>query len=135
MPDELRPDERQRQAAALHIAGLTYEEIAERLGYSHRSGAYEAAKVGMQRETLDSKSDLLEVELRRLDIMFMAVWVNARKGSVVAVDRALKIMDRRAKFLGLDSSPSDAVPAAEVVSEVAKQRAKREQRRSKASGA
>jgi hypothetical protein len=48
-------------------------------------------------------SELKAEELSRLDGMLRGLWPDARKGSHGAVDRVLKIMERRAKLLGLDA--------------------------------
>ena len=46
--------------------------------------------------------EVAEIELARLDDLLGAVWEKAKAGSLESIDRALKIMDRRARMLGLD---------------------------------
>jgi hypothetical protein len=45
------------------------------------------------------------MELHRLDQMLLGLWRDAVSGNVKAVGTALRIMDRRARYLGLDTAP------------------------------
>jgi len=47
--------------------------------------------------------DLRDIELQRLDEMLIPMLKAAKGGKVNAVDRVIKIMDRRARYLGLDT--------------------------------
>lgn len=47
--------------------------------------------------------DVRLLELGRLDALYMEVFRQARSGVLGAVDRCLRIMERRAKLLGLDA--------------------------------
>lgn len=46
--------------------------------------------------------EVAEMEIHRLDELQTAVWTKAKTGSLEAIDRVLKIMDRRAQLIGLD---------------------------------
>jgi len=46
---------------------------------------------------------LRALELLRLDELLNALWDTAIAGDLKAVDRVLKVMERRAKLLGLDA--------------------------------
>lgn len=46
--------------------------------------------------------EILELELSRLDIMYMALAADIQRGDVFAIQTALKIMERRSRYLGLD---------------------------------
>lgn len=48
------------------------------------------------------RAELRTLEAQRLDRLFLVVWRQALTGDLAAVDRALRIQDRRAKLLGLD---------------------------------
>ncbi len=95
--------ERQARALALRKAGLGYADIARRLGYAGPSGAHKAIMTGLRALTREPAAELRDLELARLDDMLAGLWPNARKGNVAAVDRVLKIMQRRADLLGLDA--------------------------------
>lgn len=94
--------ERQRQALELRKAGVDYRAIGERLGYS-TAGAHKAVMTALKAITKEPAEEVLDLELRRLDAMLVGLWPKAVKGDTWAVDRVLAIMDRRARYLGLDA--------------------------------
>lgn len=95
--------EKQRQALELRRSGYTYEMIARALGYSDRSLAARAVKSALKEIIREPAEEVLQLELGRLDGMLRGILDAAETGDVQAIDRALKIMDRRAKYLGLDA--------------------------------
>lgn len=95
--------ERQRQAVELRKAGLGYEAIAQQLGYAGPSGAYKAIQSALRRTLQEPADELRAIENARLDDLWRGIWLDARKGNVLKIDRALKIMARRAALLGLDA--------------------------------
>jgi hypothetical protein len=58
---------------------------------------------GIKEIVREPAEEVLRIELARLDEMHAGCWEAARSGDVQALDRALKIQDRRAKYLGLDA--------------------------------
>ena len=95
--------ERQRRALELKIAGATYREIAAALGYRDGSAAYKAVQAGKRLGFVEPAAELRQLESDRLDRLQRAVWTNAVKGDLPAVNAALKISDQRAKLLGLNA--------------------------------
>lgn len=95
----------QQKALELRRMAYGYQKIADTLGIglvtAHRhvqNGLREARdQVSASTEALRSE------ELSRLDAMHQGVWVRAMKGESAAIDRVLKIMERRAKLLGLEA--------------------------------
>ena len=78
-------------------AGATYQAIANALGYRNRSSAADAV-TRLLRETV-SKETANEVRLlksSRLESLWMAIYPQAIRGDYKAVDRCLRIMERRA---------------------------------------
>jgi hypothetical protein len=58
------------------------------------------------RETVQEPADeLRRLEAERLDAMLPAVMEKARRGRLRSVYAMLRIMERRARLLGLDASP------------------------------
>lgn len=51
----------------------------------------------------EAPGEALALELQRLDALQAALWNEAASGNVAAVDRVLRIMERRARLLNLDS--------------------------------
>ena len=95
--------ERAIQALDLRKAGISYEMIAQRLGYSNRTAAFRAVQTLLEKSEKEASTDLREMELRRLDDLFLSIYKKAREGDLPAIDRCLKIMERRAKMSGLDA--------------------------------
>lgn len=94
------------KASELRLAGLTIRQIASRLdrSVSGTAQALERALARTQKDAGDSMEAWRAVEVARLDRLLVAVWPMAIKGNLGAVDRALRIAERRAKLLGLDAS-------------------------------
>lgn len=99
----LRAAERQKQAMQLRLAGASYDDIAARLGFAGRGGAWRAVMSALKQTLQEPADELRKMELERLDRLLLGVWGQAAKGNQGAIDRALKIMERRAKLLGLDA--------------------------------
>ena len=101
--------ERSRSAIEMRKAGLTYDVIAQRLGFANRSGAFKAVERGIRSIMREPADDLRSLELERLDTIQVGLWTKARSGDVQAIDRLLRIMERRAKLLGLDAPEASTV--------------------------
>jgi hypothetical protein len=94
----------------LREAGVSFEKIAETVGYRDRGGAYKAVMVGLKTTRLESAKKLRRLELRRLDKLMLQLWPKATGNppDLAALDRLLAIMKRRAALTGLDVSTSKA---------------------------
>lgn len=102
----LRSEEKARKALSLRLSGLDFDKIAAKVGYTNRSGAWKAVNnllAERRHESEQEAKELLVVELDRVDAMLVAVWDSALKGNLQAVDRVIKLLERRAKYLGLDA--------------------------------
>ena len=95
--------QRQAYAMELRLSGASLEEIRDVLGYRGASGVHRAIKAGLDRMLQEPADELRKLEVRRLDKMLKGIWADAVSGKEFKIDRALKIMDRRAKLLGLDA--------------------------------
>jgi len=94
--------EKERQALELRRAGATYDEIARAIGYATPQGAYLAYGRALKRSLIGSGAEeAREMELDRLDRLQRTWWPKALSGDEKATDRVLKIMEHRAKYLGL----------------------------------
>src|SRR5512138_1806264 len=100
---ELDALEKQRQALELRKAGVPYAKIADALGYKHASGAHKAVSSALRKTLQEPADDIRLLELERLDVMLFALWPSVTKGIQGAIDRALRVMERRASLLGLDA--------------------------------
>lgn len=70
--------------------------------YSREEAARRAVKTALKEITTVPATELLQLELERLDTLQQAAWVRALKGNVEAYRNVLRTMERRAKYLGLD---------------------------------
>jgi hypothetical protein len=96
--------EKQKRAMALKLAGASYAQIAENLGYADASGAYKAVAVGMKNSLQESAGDLRKIHYGRLEHMLMLVWPAVNQGDSHAVNSALQVMDRMERLYGLNEA-------------------------------
>ena len=106
---EVKAYERQKEALSLRLVGLSYDAIAERLEFANRSGAFRAVQAALKKTLQEPADELRTLELERLDSMLLPMMAQAKKGNQGAVDRVLRIMERRAKLLGLDAPTKQEV--------------------------
>lgn len=101
---KLKPETLEKEAKVLELrrGGLTFDLIAQRLGYASASGAYKAYQNACNRIVYDDVVETRKVEMDRLDIAQAAIWNNVVQGNVPSVMALIRIMERRAKLLGLD---------------------------------
>lgn len=92
----------QLQALQLRKEGKSYVFIAQQLGYKDHSGAWRAVRSAMKKTLKEPADEMRKLELERLDDMLSAIAPAVKEGNLAAIDRALKIQDRRAKLMGLD---------------------------------
>jgi orotate phosphoribosyltransferase-like protein len=105
MADDATLQTRRLEALDLRKAGFTYRAIATQLKITHetaRSDVMTALKQLSERQDTET-AEYRNLELERLDRMMLAVWSDALKGHLGAVDRVLKISERRARLMGLDA--------------------------------
>lgn len=93
------PEAKQRQARALelHLAGVSYSDIARTIGFRHASTAKQAVRreLALHAHKFTDEDNPADTELARLDKMLAGLWPKARRGDVTAVDRVLQIEERR----------------------------------------
>lgn len=89
----------------LRKAGVPYGKIGRQLGVSSAT-IYRYIQDQLKQYTNEihaTVQDTVTLELARLDDMYLAIWSKARGGDNKAIELALKVMERRAKLLGLDT--------------------------------
>jgi hypothetical protein len=86
----------------MRIAGASFDDIAEALSYASRAGAHKAIMTAIESTLPEPVEAVRQLELNRLDRLWLAVWPAALQGNPQAVEACLKIMKRRADFDGLD---------------------------------
>lgn len=104
MPGDTLNQERDARAWALRLSGATYAEIGQALGVSaQRAEQICKRMLAYHRPSAEQVDQHRSTELLRLDRMLRAVWPDALKGNQGAIDRALRISERKSKLLGLDA--------------------------------
>ena len=96
---------RRAEAIKLRVLGKGYQEIADTLGVglatAHSDVKFkldEAAK-----EATDAAREALAIDIQRLDLAIALALREVQAGNLSAIDRVVKVQERRAKLLGLDS--------------------------------
>ena len=95
-------------AYKLRLSGQNYTQIGKALGVN-RTTAYRAVKRVMDalvKETLEDAEKVRQMELDRLDQMLEVLLPRAtrkRNPDMAAVDRVVRLMDRRSRYIGLDA--------------------------------
>lgn len=102
-PDVLT--QRQEQVAELRLHGLTLRKIAAELGVSHVTILNDMKKVrAVWRQNMTaSYEEFVAVEMARYDQLARALAPGIERGDLKAIDTAIRLADRRARLLGLDS--------------------------------
>lgn len=100
--------DKEKRVLELKRSGATWDAIAEVVGYANGSGAFKAYQRAMVRTLQQPADELRNAEIDRLDRLQRAYWFEAigdRDNPPVhkSAEIVLKIIDRRAKLLGLDA--------------------------------
>ena len=101
-PRRIAAKERQKQALELRIAGVTFQTIADRVGYKSPQAAWDAVSRALAEIPRPAAEQLRALDVERLDKLEVAVWPRALRGEPDAVLSALRILGQRAKLLGLE---------------------------------
>ncbi|TDP29775.1 sigma factor-like helix-turn-helix DNA-binding protein [Nocardia ignorata] len=94
--------QKRNRALELRIEGKSQAEIAQELGVSSSSVSRYITQA-VKDITRENAEEYLQLELNRLDAMLAAIWpkiIHAEEGQTWFIDRALAIMDQRAKLTG-----------------------------------
>ena len=127
---KIEGDIRRRAATKLAVAGRTYEEIADELGYSSRQAAFRDVKRGLAPAAAalrEEATHLIAVQLSRLELAASevmkilgeyrpdgraedgtTVYSTAEDQRLAAVDRLVKVSESTRKLLGLDAPTKGA---------------------------
>lgn len=97
--------ERKQEAFELRKQGKSYRAIGSALGISEAQAHRDVAQVlaAISKLTSDRAEEWRALELERLDVALQAIWSGVEGGHDKAIELSLKIMERRAKLLGLDA--------------------------------
>lgn len=109
---KLKVELRRGKVAANLAAGLNYRQISQALGVSTGtvSSDVRAILADLRRTTLADATQHAELELARIDRLFVALWPLAigtgdKEPNLAAVDRIIALQNQRAKYLGTQLAP------------------------------
>lgn len=105
--------EKRAEALELRALGYSYQAVADEVGYGSRGAAYKAVAQELRNIPREAAEHAREIELGRLDDLQMAAMNAALGGDLFAIDRVVKIVESRAKLLGLYNLPDNSDPGAE----------------------
>lgn len=105
-PRRLSVAQKRVRALELRREGKTFQQIADIVGWKNKASAYLAVKKGLE-DTMQEPADALrKLESERLDWMWRKVVERMDVDHLWAVDRGLKVAERRAALFGLDTAPT-----------------------------
>ena len=93
---------RRARAVELRTAGLTYDQIAVKLGYANRGTVYRVVAEALRAQTAEAVGELRNLEVQRLDRVQLAMWNKAMDGDVPSGMAVLRCIMSRCRLLGLD---------------------------------
>lgn len=113
--DAIKTAERMAQVWEMRKTGASYTRIAKALG-ADRSTLRRQVRRHLDKlhaENMESANDVRALDLARLDDANTAIWAQVRQGNHGAIDRLIRIMERRARLLGLDAATKSEITGAD----------------------
>lgn len=107
--DERARFERDRKIFRLKLTGFPYWQIAKELNCS-TDEVKEALTRMCGGVTAELKARTVEYNLERIDDLMQIYYIKARAGDKDATVLCMRLMDRQAKYLGLDVMPRSDAP-------------------------
>lgn len=106
----LTPDQADRYSRVMELrrAGLTFDQIADEVGYAGRQGAKEAYDAAIRRMVREPAEDMQTMENERLDDLWRRAYSRLRAAATIdefvkVESLMLNISKRRAGLMGLDA--------------------------------
>lgn len=91
------------EALRLRTAGLSYEQIADRLGYTNRSGAYKVVQKALQETIQEPADEYRTLHRRRLEAIVTAYWEKMEAGDEKAATVVARALSDLAELDGLNA--------------------------------
>jgi AraC-like DNA-binding protein len=124
---DLDTAQRDRAAALLRAERLSYEQIAQRLGFADKSGAFKAVQRAIAEAPAEAGAAVKASEIEQLDLLAQKAFEAMRRKHPVisngkrfddleddgpvfqAINTLLRIQERRSRLEGLDAPPKSEV--------------------------
>ena len=108
-PSTIDAKVRAARALELRMEGMKFDDIATELGYNSKQAAFDAVSRELKAITREPAEEVLRLDLERLDRMWGIHYLNAQAGDAMALSSCMRIMERRARLLGLDAPAKNEV--------------------------
>jgi hypothetical protein len=102
-PRRINAVTKQRQALELRMAGRTWQEIANTLGYANHSGAFHAVKTALQSSLQAPAQHYRDLTLERLTKILQVHWPLMLQADGNSTRLCLQTIKEIRELLGLDS--------------------------------
>lgn len=110
-PSKIKRAKKIAEALDYRLQGHSYPKIAEAMG-EPVSTVFTYVSDGLKQIVREPAEALREIELERVDVLLAAVFADAAEGDDTKINTTLRVMERRAKLLGLDKPEQLDVSAA-----------------------
>ena len=100
-PRRLEAAQKQKQSLELRMAGASFEQIGQALGYASASSAYRAVMAALAKVPEPEVKSYRIVNVERLNKLRLNNWQAAQGGDPKAIEVELKIQQEEARLLGL----------------------------------
>jgi hypothetical protein len=101
-PSRIVSKEKQRRAIELRLAGATFQQIADQLGYADHTGARAACVAAMGELIIEPTAELRVMQYERLNAMLLRLWPRVQAGDDSAMAMALRVMDKMDRLTGTE---------------------------------
>ena len=99
----LNSEGRHLEALRLRMLGVTYQNIADTLGYRGHAGARAAVSAELERVQYEAVNDYRTLQLNRLEGLHTTFYPRAASGEVGAAEVTIRIEEKISRLLGLDA--------------------------------
>ena len=106
---------RRAHAIRLVTEGKTYQQVADQMGYSNRGTVHRLVRTALEAQTIDSVTELRQLESDRLDALLYSVWDRAMAGDLNAVRVATGVVMARVKLFRLDATAAQPTATGRTV--------------------
>ena len=100
-----------QKALDLRISGARYRQIGAALGVSHNQAHRDVTEAldELAQANQAKAGQLRDIELERCEKLTIALWAKVKDGDAQAITAAVRVMERRARLLGLDAPTKTAL--------------------------
>ena len=102
-PRRIEAQAKQRQALELRMAGRTWQEIGDALGYANHTGAYHAVKTALDKTLAEPAAEYRALTLERLTNILQVHWPLMLQADRDSTRLCLQTIKEIRELMGLDA--------------------------------